>query len=110
MCSADRVQRLEAIRSRRITLERIVDATQRSALIAELEVQIQSLAKQKQTHVEAVEQATNIKKWFTNVRDALDKQSSNSVSNHVNAFGPLASLIQKRLHAVFGFGDVSLIA
>ena len=30
--------------------------------------------------------------------------------NHVDAFGPLSTLIQKRLRAVYGFGDISLIA
>jgi len=108
--ATERVDRLDALRRRCITLERTVDAAQRSALLAELETQAQSLAKQKQTLVEAAERMTAVKKWFTSVKDALDRQSSSAVANHVDAFGPLTTLIQKRLRAVYGFGDVSLLA
>jgi exonuclease SbcC len=106
----DRTDRLDELRRRCITLERTIDAAQRSALLAEFEAQAQSLAKQTQTLVEASERMSTVKKWFTSVKDALERQSSNAVTNHVEAFGPLVSLIQKRLRAVYGFGDVSLLA
>ena len=107
--ATERVDRLDALRRRCITLERTVDAAQRSALLAELEAQAQSLAKQKQTLVEAAKRMSAVKEWFTSVKDALDRLSSSAVANHVDAFGPLTTLIQKRLRAVYGFGDVSLL-
>lgn len=108
--ATERVDLLDALRRRCITLERTVDAAQRSALLAELEAQTQSLAKQKQALVKAAERMSEAKKWFASVKDALDKKSSSAVANHVDAFGPLTSVIQKRLRAVYGFGDVRLLA
>lgn len=106
----ERVDLIDALRSRCITLERTVDAAQRSAILAELEAQAQLLAKQRQTLSGTVEQIATVRKWFANVKETLDKQSSSAVANHVDAFGPLTSLIQKRLRAVYGFGDISLFA
>lgn len=108
--ATERVDLLDTLRGRCITLERTVDAAQRSALLAEREAQAQSLAKQKQDLVAAAARMSEVRKWFTSVKDALDKKSSTAVTNHVDAFGPLASLIQKRLRAVYGFGDVKLHA
>jgi exonuclease SbcC len=53
---------------------------------------------------------SKVKNWFERLQDALDKQSLHAVANHVEALGPLTTLIQKRLRAVYGFGDVSLNA
>ena len=108
--TTDRVDYLEALRGRCLTLERALDAVQRSAMLAELEAQAQSLAKEKQTLVGAAERISEIKNLFVSVKDALDRQSSLAVTNHVDAFGPLTTLIQKRLRAVYGFGDVNLLS
>ena len=108
--ATERVDLLDTLRGRCITLERTVDAAQRSALLAEREAQAQALAKQKQDLVDARARMTEVKKWFTSVKEALDKKSSTAVTNHVDAFGPLTSLIQKRLRAVYGFGDINLHA
>jgi exonuclease SbcC len=108
--AAERVDCLDGLRRRCITFERTVDAAHRSAMLAEFEAQAQSLAKQKQTLAEAAGRMSTVKKWFTSVKDALDTQSSSAVANHVDAFGPLTTLIQKRLRAVYGFGDINLLA
>ena len=108
--ATERVDHLDALRRRCLTLERAVDAVQRSAMLAELEAQAQSLAKEKQTLVDAAERMSAVKKWFASVKDSLDRQSSSAVTDHVDAFGPLTTLIQKRLRTVYGFGDVSLLA
>jgi exonuclease SbcC len=108
--ATERVEELDALRSRCLTLERALDAAQRSALLAELEAQAQLRAREKQVLDDAAERLSAVRNWFTSVRDALDRQSSSAVADHVDAFGPLTSLIQKRLRAVYGFGDVSLLA
>ncbi len=108
--ATERVDHLEALRRRCFTLERAVDAAQRSAMFANLEAQAQSLAKERQTIVKATERMSMIMKWFGTVEDVLNRKSSNAVANHVDAFGPLTTLIQKRLRSVYGFGDVSLLA
>jgi len=108
--SKEDIDQLFEIRKRFINLERTIDASQRSAQLAELETENQSLKKQKHLLIEATERMVNVKKWFSKVRDVLQTQSSNFVSKHIEAFGPLSTLIQRRLRAVYGFGDVSLFA
>lgn len=106
--ASDRVDILEPLRRRCVMLERTIDAVQRSAMLAELEAQSQSLKKRKQALDISLERMSLVRKWFAGVKEVLDRQSSNAVANHVNAFGPLTSLIQKRLRSVYGFGDVNL--
>ena len=110
LLATERVDHLDALRRRCLTFERAMDAAQCSAMLVELEIQAQSLSKEKQNLVEAAERMSVVKKWFSSVEDALNRQSSSAVSNLVEAFGPLTTLIQKRLRAVYGFGDVSLHA
>jgi len=101
---------LEKFKKRCLIIERTLDASQRSAMLADLELQEQSLKKEKQNLDEAAERMSAVKKLFVSVRDSLEKQSSRAVADHVNALGPLTSLIQKRLRAVYGFGNVNLLA
>lgn len=108
--ATERVDQLDAVKKRCLTLERALDAAQRSALFAELEAQAQSLAKKKQALDEAVERTFAVRKWFASVKELLEGQSASAVADHVDAFGPLTTLIQKRLRAVYGFGDVRLLA
>ncbi len=101
---------IEALRRRCLTLERMVDAALRSALLADLEMQDQLMVIRKQEVEKEASRISQIKKYFTSVKEALDKQSTYAVDNHVKAFGPLTSLIQKRLRTVYGFGDIKLNA
>ncbi|MCD4654278.1 AAA family ATPase [bacterium] len=102
------VDDLTALMKRCVTLERAVDATQRSVLVADLETQAQSLVNERTTFINARERMSAVTNWFKNVKNALIEQNSSAVNNHVNAFGPLTTLIQKRLRSVYGFGDISL--
>lgn len=108
--ATERVDNLDALRRRCTTLEQAMDSTRRSALLAELEAKARSLSTIRQTMDDSAVRMTDVRKWFVSVKDALDSQSSSAVANHVDAFGPLTSLIQKRLRAVYGFGDVTLLA
>ena len=106
----ERVDQLSSLRKRCLTLERLVDATQRSAMLSDLEAQAQKMQKEKEFLTVKIERLLSVKKWISSVKSILDRQSSSAVAKHVDAFGPLTSLIQKRLRAVYGFGDVSLLA
>ena len=105
-----RVDQLHALQRRCSTLELALDAAQRTAMRAELEARAQSLTSKQRVLEEETTGMSTVKNWFERVRDALDKQSSHAVANHVEALGPLTTLIQKRLRAVYGFGDISLRA
>lgn len=108
--TAERRDVLEKLTWRALTLERALDAAQRSAMVAELDAAVQSLTMQKQEITEKTRRMSAVSKWFTQLRDILDQQNSDAVTNHVHAFGPLTTLLQKRLRAVYGFGDVSMLA
>lgn len=106
--ATQRVDQLNALQRRCSTLELALDAAQRTAMRAAFEAQVQFLASKERVLEEETTGMSTVKNWFERVRDALDKQSSHTVANHVEALGPLTTLIQKRLRAVYGFGDVSL--
>ena len=106
----ERVDQLHVLLRHCSTLELALDAAQRTAMRAEFEAQVQSLASKEGALIGESAGISAIKNWFERVRDALDKQSSRAVANHVEALGPLTTLIQKRLRAVYGFGDVTLNA
>ena len=104
------VERLDDLRRRCINLELTVDSASRSAQLSELETNSQKLAKQKQVLLREAERQVDAKKWLISVKDALQLYSSNAISQHIETFGPLSTLIQKRLRAVYGFSDVRLLA
>ncbi len=106
----ERIDRLEALRTRCLNLERALDAVQRSATLAALEADSAGLVKRKRAVVETSKQAAAAKKWSQRVKVALDRQSSHAVADLLESLGPLTTLIQQRLRAVYGFGDVSLAA
>ncbi|MCF8076494.1 MAG: hypothetical protein K9L23_22195 [Desulfotignum sp.] len=108
--ATERVDQLHALQRRCSTLELALDAEQRNAMRAEFEARTHSLAIKARALEEETEGMSTVKNWFEQVRDALDKLSSNAVANHVEALGPLTTLIQKRLRAVYRFGDISLNA
>jgi exonuclease SbcC len=108
--ATERVDKLHALQRRCSTLELTLDAEQRTAMRAELEARAQMLASKERALEEETADMSTVKNWFERVRDALDKQSSHAVANHVEALGPLTTLIQKRLRAVYGFGDIGLNA
>ena len=95
---------------RAITLERTLDAAQRSAAVAELEASVRSLTRQQQELADRIERLRLVNNWFSKLRDILERQNSDAVTNHVRAFGPLTTLVQQRLRPVFGFGEVSMVA
>jgi exonuclease SbcC len=105
-----RVDRLDDLRTRTLTLERSLDSSQRSALLAELKAKSLSIEREKRKLSESNDRIEAVEKWFSIVERSLFQENSNAVTNYVEAFGPLTSLIQKRLRAVYGFGDIILKA
>ena len=106
----ERTDRLEALRRRCLNLERSLDAVQRSAALAEFEAERTNLMTRRATIGERAKQEAAAKKWSEAVTAALEKQSSRAVADHLESLGPLTTLIQQRLRAVYGFGDVRLVA
>lgn len=98
----------ESLTLQALTLERVFDSVQRSAMQAELDSKSQTLTAQMQEIEKKILRISTFKKWFSQISDILNKHSAEAVENHVLALGPLTTLLQKRLRSVFGFGDVNL--
>jgi len=101
---------LQAIVGRCIALERTLDAAQRSAMLSDLELQVAVLIKQKQSLFDTSERLSRARDVFAGVKRILDRQISQAVANYVEGLGFLTTVIQKRLRAAYGFGDISLRA
>lgn len=105
-----RVDRLGDLRERSLTLERALDSSLRSAMLEELEAETNSITKEKKKLNQTDDRIGTVLKWFSRVERALHKQTSNAIATYVDAFGPMTTLIQRRLRTVYGFGDIILNA
>ena len=106
----ERQKALASLRRRAGTLEQVLDSVQRSATLAQLDADLLDLS-DKQSETEArVKSLKHAIAWFTRVREILERQNTSAIESHVEAIGPLTTLIQKRLRSVYGFGDISLRA
>jgi len=106
----ERIELLQTISRRCVALERSLDAAQRSAMLADLELLAESLIKQRRSLSETSERISKAREVFAGVKSVLDGQSSQAVANYVGALGPPTTLIQRRLRAAYGFGDIALRA
>jgi len=106
----ERIRGLENLVRRAIFLERAFDSAARSAILSELEILIEKKSAQKKDISLQIQHIKSVEKWFAKIGDILNQQSSQAVENHVAAFGPLTTVIQKRLRPVYGFGDLGLTA
>jgi exonuclease SbcC len=106
----DNIKQFEKLKERAIFLEFALDSAEKSALIVELEALIQRKIKEKSDKSDEIKRTKLVRKWIAKIGNVLDKQSSIAVDNHVASFGPLTTILQKRLRAVYGFSDVYLEA
>ena len=108
--SEERIELLQEIARRCVALERSLDAAQRSAMLADLELQAESLIKQRQSLFKLSERISRARNGFAGVQSVLEGYSSLAVEDYVGALGPLTTLVQRRLRAAYGFGDIALRA
>lgn len=91
-----------------IRLEMAIDSAQSSARLAELDSEIvktkDRLSKQ-QAEITEIEKAID---YFEKISATLSIRKNTAVSEYTENFGPLASIIQRRLRSVYGFGPVNL--
>lgn len=89
-------------------LEKILDAAAKSLEIAELESHLKKLSAQKEQLRFKLTKLHASRKWLHRIRDSLRGQREVAVQSHISAYGPLSTVIQKRLRSVYGFGDIQL--
>jgi DNA repair protein SbcC/Rad50 len=106
--SERRTRVLDDLIRRALALEGGIDAASRDARRAEL---TRSLGDNADALANASEKASGYSralKRFSTMDKALRESQEDAVATHVDSFGPLTTLLQKRLRPVFGFGDISL--
>ena len=106
----ERQNALESLRRRAGTLEQILDSVQRSAALAQLDADLLDRSGKQSEREAQVESLNHAVVWFTRIREILERKNASAIESHVEAIGPLTTLIQKRLRSVYGFGDISLRA
>lgn len=90
-------------------LETAIDANTRSVRASELKERI-AVAKESASKSEAEAVALERgRKGFQGLHDLLNGERRNVVKRYIDAYGPLASVIQRRLRNVYGFGDIRLL-
>lgn len=103
------LSRLESLKEELVRFELALDEVQITASLARLRKERDDLRKQaSQIETEQAE----IAKWeryFDKVRQELEGVQKRSLKQYIDKYGPLASSIQKRLRAVYGFGDLQLL-
>lgn len=107
--ASDRESVLEGLSRRIIILEGALDAAQRTAMAAKLDSDLAQLTKRNDDVAAKRRDIRKATDWFSRVRELLTNENKTAVEKHVRAFGPLTTMIQKRVRPVFGFGDIQIM-
>jgi exonuclease SbcC len=89
-------------------LEKILDSASRTAEMNDIETELGDIREKQKALRLAISQLKTARRWFGSVRESLQMKRERAVESHILAYGPLASVIQSRLRAVFGFGQIRL--
>lgn len=106
----DRLVKLEETKQAVLNLEVALDAAETSARQLELK---ESIRLKEITLAQVAEETRKDDDWlkyFTTVMRALEQEKETAVGRYTDQYGSRASVIQKRLRTVYGFGDISLKA
>jgi exonuclease SbcC len=85
-----------------------LDTIQISASLAKIKQEMENIKKQ---HHELENYRNKLITWlsyFDNIRNELYSIQNQALKEYTVKYGPLTSIIQKRLRAVYGFGNISL--
>jgi len=101
--------RLESLKEELVRFELALDEVQISASLARLRQERDDLRKQASQIEKEQAQIAQWERYFDKVRQELEGVQKRSLKQYIEKYGPLASSIQKRLRAVYGFGDLQLL-
>ena len=99
---------LDSLQNEIINFEIAMDAMQISAALAKIQRDIENIKEQIQNLEKEQER---LKKWlsyFDDICKKLEFLQNQALKEYIGKYGPLTSTIQRRLRAVYGFGDVEL--
>jgi exonuclease SbcC len=107
---AEKVSRLEALRTEVTNFEIVIDSLQTSATLSKARHEMEDLEKQIQKKKNGLIQ---IQGWFShynNIFKELGLLRAKAIKEYTDKFGPLTSTIQRRLRSVYGFGEMELFS
>ncbi|MDD4542922.1 MAG: AAA family ATPase [Clostridia bacterium] len=102
------IELLEKSISQASIIEQSFDAAQRTTQLTEFNTKANIIEIQIHEINNSINKNAQIRKWVLELKELLNKHSSKAVENHVKAFDPITTLLQKRLRTVYGFGDIKL--
>jgi len=101
-------KKVNLIKDEIIRLEMAIDSVQSSARLAELDSDIAKTRNKRSKQKAEIEEIVKALNYFEKIGHTLSTRKNEAVSEYTNNFGPLASIIQRRLRQVYGFGPVNL--
>ncbi len=101
-------ERLDNLVSRVRFLETTLDSAAKSAVESEAASILNGVKKQIKKIREDIAALIKAGKLFAKITENLKLHAASAIDEHIAAYGPLTTIIQKRLRAVYGFGDIRL--
>jgi DNA repair protein SbcC/Rad50 len=101
--------RLDRLLSRLRLAETTLDAAARTAAETEMRSHLATAAQQRECLHADLEKLGKAGVFCDAIAERLKRQAATAIDDHIAAYGPLTTIIQRRLRAVFGFGDVRLM-
>lgn len=104
------LKKLNTVRSEVVKFETMLDTAEISARTELLNTDIKEYEDRSQRLKEKLDRIKDLKESFVEFRSILDETRDMSIRDYTKNYGPLSSVIQKRLRSVYGFGDITLTA
>lgn len=99
---------IENLHKEVINYEISLDAVQTAASIAKIRQDINNLEKALTKAKTEEKQYEEWSAFFKEVHEQLERLRKKTLTEYTSKYGPLTSLIQRRLRQVYGFGDIKL--
>ena len=106
--SSEKLVKIELLRKEVMNLEIVMDSIQSSAILTSMR---QEALEIKNKLNDGEREQKILKEWkiyFENINNELVFVQRRSLSRYVETYGPLSSIIQRRLRSVYGFKDIEL--
>jgi exonuclease SbcC len=89
-------------------VETTLDAATRTAAESEMRASLKGAQKKLSNAQKESERLRAGEIFARKIVDQLKRKSSSAIDDHISAYGPLTTIIQKRLRSVYGFGGIRL--
>ena len=99
---------LKSLRSEVTNFELVLDAAQISARLAVVKQEADSIEEEIKMLTGQIKQLKDWVGFFEKIQNGLSSNRNRYLKQYTDNYGPLATLIQNRLRAVYGFGELKI--